>query len=128
VQVGKLVKLAADAAAGAATGGLTAAMGLVDSLKGVEMDMTFSKSDCKKRIVKHECGDNQYMFLKIVYLTTREKSGCIGFKRSSLKVTGTIYVTYMEGINESGKVKLQALSAKNADAAIEFIENDIANE
>ena len=89
VQVGTLVKVAATVAAGAATGGVAPTMGLVDALKGVELEMSFGKSESDKEIVKHLSGTNRYMFLKIVYSSTTETSGCPGFKKTTVEVEGT---------------------------------------
>lgn len=128
LQVGKIVKVAVIAAAGAATGGIGAAMCLVDALRGVELEMSFSESEEQKEITKHRSDNNRYLFLHIVYSSKKTKRSGLGLKKTTLQVKGNIYVTYMEGLNELAKRKLQELTTENADAAIDFIRNTIRYE
>lgn len=128
VQVGTLVKAAATVAAGAATGGIGATMGLVDALKGVELEMSFGKSKSNKDIVKHYSDNDHYLFLKIEYSSTKKKTGVLGFRKTKIEVTGTIYVAYMEALNEPGRRRVQALTKDNADSVFDFVRDNIRDQ
>ena len=125
VQIGTMVKAAATVAAGVATGGGGSAMGLVDSLKGVELEMSFGKSEGEKEIVKHQSDDSRYLFLKITYSSKKKNVGVLGFRKTELEVKGEIYVAYMEGLNEAGRREVQALAAENAASAMCVIRSNI---
>ena len=128
IEIGTMVKSAAKVAAGVATGGVGAVMGLVDSLKDVAAEMSFGSEESEKKIRKHRSDNDCYFFLEIVYSSKEKHSGFATFKKTELQVDGKIYVTYMEALDEAAKQELQALTAENAASAIDYIKTAIQDE
>ena len=119
IAVDKIAKGVAALVSSVASSGALAPV-LIESLKGVVLNVSWSKTNEAEKIVDKVFGEDTIIYLTIDKLTRSNTKGVMTFSKSSLHLSAKTYIQYITAKNDAAKNDLKKMKAQYVKSKLDW--------